>query len=851
LRCTLIAGPPGSGKTTRILELYRQDPNRAWILTPTATMAEHLANELARSGVAVRPNRILTLSRFAEPYTAAQSPSDARMVALAEAALHAIKPAVFARVARYPGFHSTLASLVSELGSGGSPSRRLAQLPDETHQALAAIARWIEQRLATDGFALRADRLQSAAQRLATQAPDETYLIDGFFEFADPELALIRALAERGTVVATLPAAHPFFESTEHLTETHRRPARTLFASPTLGMEANEIARRILLEAEHRPWREIGVVVRSRDPYVAALETAFARFGIPSRSYFVAPLATQPAIRFLSAIVNAALTNWEWDSLLPWLDLPAGPFARHAESTALDFKLRQEMPGRGLEPLAEIFPAEIALIQTQLAAARRTPAEWIERIAALLDLIPAPTTAEEFKRTQPALLSFLDALKEAASLLGTREVDLETAWREINRVLSLTPFRQRDTRRDVVHILDVFEARQWELPVVFVCGLNERLFPQYHPQDPLLDNRARTILGLPTSDEKEQNERFLFDVASTRATQKLILSYSRFNQKGEDQLRSFFLGDLRAEECDHRVTVAAPTRSAPPAFAIIDPALLTHLAERHTALSPSAIEEYLQCPHQFFSRRTLRLQGRPDRPEERLNFLVQGNIMHRALESADQPLFLFSAFETAFEQACRDAHIPQTYRREAIRLEMLRNLEIFRRTIVTLGWRTETEKQFDFKLESGLRIRGRIDRLEISPKKEAVVIDFKYSAQVAARAENVNAVQPGLYLLAAESQFGLKPFGTLYCGVKNGVNWAGWHLSHAGLAEIGEAVDLVTLREKMTTAAELADRAYQGILSGRILPLPADDSKCAWCDFRDSCRIEIAEPETQVEKAGS
>jgi hypothetical protein len=55
----------------------------------------------------------------------------------------------------------------------------------------------------------------------------------------------------------------------------------------------------------------------------------------------------------------------------------------------------------------------------------------------------------------------------------------------------------------------------------------------------------------------------------------------------------------------------------------------------------------------------------------------------------------------------------------------------------------------------------------------------------------------------------------------------------------------------MTTAAELADRAYQGILSGRILPLPADDSKCAWCDFRDTCRIEIAEPETQVGKAGS
>jgi hypothetical protein len=32
-------------------------------------MAEHLRNELARAGIPVRPNRILTLAKFIEPFT--------------------------------------------------------------------------------------------------------------------------------------------------------------------------------------------------------------------------------------------------------------------------------------------------------------------------------------------------------------------------------------------------------------------------------------------------------------------------------------------------------------------------------------------------------------------------------------------------------------------------------------------------------------------------------------------------------------------------------------------------------------------------------------------------------------
>ena len=68
-------------------------------------------------------------------------------------------------------------------------------------------------------------------------------------------------------------------------------------------------------------------------------------------------------------------------------------------------------------------------------------------------------------------------------------------------------------------------------------------------------------------------------------------------------------------------------------------------------------------------------------------------------------------------------------------------------------------------------IRGRIDRLEIGPRNQALVIDYKYSPGNKIRdrvdeSEAGNLVQGGLYLLAAERALGLDPVGMLYCGLK-------------------------------------------------------------------------------------
>jgi RecB family exonuclease len=333
----------------------------------------------------------------------------------------------------------------------------------------------------------------------------------------------------------------------------------------------------------------------------------------------------------------------------------------------------------------------------------------------------------------------------------------------------------------------------------------------------------------------------MFELATTRATEQTILSFARFNEKGEETLPSFFLPAIDAPLCQTRVRPKAlyqPATSQP--VAVQDRALIERLSQMHQTLSATSIESFLQCPFQFFAAKTLRLRPRPPAPLERLDVMVQGSILHEALaEFARSPLLGAAVFDPVFEEWRRRACIPPGYRTEAVRLQLLRHFEAF----VTdsrpwLNWSRRVEEKFSFALNPLLTITGRIDRLDISSANQALVIDYKYSTGENIRKRIEDPVQGGLYLLAAERQFGFAPAGVLYCGLRNGVTWDGWHVPLAGLESIGESTTPTRLRELMDEAARRAVDVHEAIISGRIAVQPADRDKCNWCDFRDICRVE-------------
>ncbi len=827
-------------------------------------MAEHVRHELARAGFPLRPSTVGTLAHFLERWNLPPAAPKSLLHILIEETLEQLRPARFERVREFRGLHAELAKLLEEVPE-----------PGECEDQLAALFAAVEGQVTALGFALRNRRLRAAAAKLRAgeiQAPAQV-VFDGFFTLGPAELEFIEALAERSSVMVTLlsnkqpPAAEQRLIAAgfevERLTTQHREAERVVFAAATPEREAEEIARRILEHAAGgRRFRDMGIVLRSREPYGPLIETTLARFGIPVRGYFLDPLGSHPAIAYVAGVVRALLAGFDHAAVNKLLRMPVSGVAGTPEGDRFDFALREALPGRGL-PIPGIRQAPVTLDVLQRCSAWRheklEPGEWLARLKTLGNLIPTPITSDApdreqvqaWRSTAAAAAKFGEVAEQVAGFSGTGRVRLESFWKRVEMALAVEVLASDDRRRDVVHVMDVYEARQWELPVVFVCGLLERVFPKYHGENPVLGDVARWKLGLPTSVEQQGEERSLFEMAVTRAMSQMVLSYPRFDERGEETLPSFFLNGAAAERASIR---ARPAPAWDVAAAALEPVRMGS-SKKNQRLSATSIEDFLQCPFKFFARKTLKLRERPAAPRDRLNLMVQGTILHRALaEWWRAPLLGIGVLDQVFVMECAQKRVPHTYRTEAVRLELLRHFENFLKDPqMEPGWDWRVEEEFEFELKEGLSIRGRIDRLEVDANRRALVIDYKYSGNVKSRVQDNEAgslVQGGLYLLAAERAFGLDPVGMLYCALKGEVSWEGWHAPVAGLERKGDACQPEQIRELMERAEQKAVETRDAILAGRVEARPADPKKCEWCDYRDICRVESIAEEREAGASG-
>ncbi|MGP8246826.1 MAG: PD-(D/E)XK nuclease family protein [Bryobacteraceae bacterium] len=886
----LLIGPAGSGKTTRALDSLRAALRRresgTRLLVPTATLAMHLENQLAREGLVFRPSAIQTLHGFVEASCSGLvEVTDPVLALVAAEAIRRVNRAEFAGVAGMAGFHSQLARTVTEFASAGCDAARLEQalagnrLAGEAPlaHAFTQVYREVERLLDRAGMALRARRLERAAERIAAEglAGVESVWLDGFHALPAPELRVVAALAAHADVTITLAegeagdglrtrlGAMGFAE--ERLPARRGAPARLLVRAPSVERESEEIARRILQQtAAGRPFREIGVIVRSAENYVPLLRTTLERFGIPARFYFDQPLGEHPVSRFLVGALRALKSGWDWERTLAAVRL-APRFAESNAADRWDFAVREKMPGSGLaglrelarecgaERLVPLLERMRALEEWQLFTL--SPRDWAARFAELTGLVRPlieerirPQTALEYRAQAVAMHSFEEAAGEtAAALCATadipgREPDLAAFQAAFETVMARKPLRLPDGRRNVVHVLPAFEAREWALPVVFVCGLVEKQFPRLNRPDPFFPDAARRRLGaagigVRSGEDFEREERALFDAAISRATVLATVTYPEFDERGEPNLRSLYLEDLPLAEETARPARPRPARvvRAPSGKAVAAPALLAALGQRTAKLSPTALETYLNCPFQYFARQTLRLGQRPESPEKRLDFLTQGNIVHSTLKRwYSEGGNIAALFEAEFAAVLEDKNIPLLYHTERLRNQIRDDLQVFANDG---RWRRQDfasrmEEVFEFQFDETLVLRGKIDRLDTAPDGRAYVVDYKYSNPATTRGKltDENLLQAPLYAMAARERFGVRVAGVFYLGLKKEVKYAGW--SEDGF------LDSLPMRDDWLAAARQKTlRVVNEIRSGRVEPDPADPAKCRQCDYRDACRF--------------
>ena len=926
----LLIGPPGSGKTHFVLEqieaaVREGRGDEARLVVPTVSMARHTLHTLARRCSAVAGNTVITLADFTALLTPeAREPSPALSAWLLEEVIRDSGRAEFLNLGDTAGPSAAAARTMREFWAAGCDSSQVApHAASPAQQAFADIFRRYEERLEELGYVSPWERFQLAAAAIragALGALREVYF-DGFFHLTAGERELIKAVADtiEKPVVTLLEDPRPALEgpSVRRLEKIQRptlTPTVSEAATPTHEIE--EIARAILSDLggdggddegaggkgagsangrEEASFARYGIVLRSPEVYAPIIGRVFERFGIPFRLRRSQPLSAHSSVRFAMSLPRAAEECFPAEATVEALRRPACAAGDPAELDAFDFAVRRKLPGRGLaflEQIAKPYPS----VAKRLAKLGETatwpgeslpPAEWAARIRRFHhDWLRRPEVGDAdsnaasppasydqvlaWRVAARAVTAFRAAADEAAALLSVGsegKASFSAYLRALEFVLRRTSATASDNRRNVVHVLSIFEARQWELPIVFVPGLVEGQFPRRGERDLFFNEADRERLrrnGIPlrSAEDREAEERLLFRVASTRAREKLFLSHARLDEQSRPLLRSFFLET--AKENDRalppiRLREQAPEYAVPSAAHITSPELRQWVVAKHQSFSPTSLERFLQCPFQYFAQRTLGLEEAPPAPDERLDALVEGNIVHRAMAlwSQDRATPILDILREVFELECSHNHIPTTFRTLAALYRIEEDLERFCGEAAAGGVPGATaqgyEADFQYLAErdegENLLIRGRIDRYEILGEEYAFVVDYKYSRKERIRKlvqgyDEGSSVQGPLYLLGLEKELGLRPAGMQFWGLRGDVTRRGWivegRLPDAFIHRDDIKVTENTFRGILNQGLERAVDAMDKIRDGRIEVDPRDREECnSRCNFRDLCRIQL------------
>jgi superfamily I DNA/RNA helicase/RecB family exonuclease len=421
-------------------------------------------------------------------------------------------------------------------------------------------------------------------------------------------------------------------------------------------------------------------------------------------------------------------------------------------------------------------------------------------------------------RDLDAVLALFDAAARFADRLPGADIATFTEYLAEQQLPGDT-LADRTPRRDAVELLTAHAARGREWHVVAVPGVQEGTWPDLRLRGSLLGNERLVDLlagvAEPTGATVSRvapllaEERRLFYVACSRARHTLLVSAVQ----GEDEQPSRFLDELDPQPADQalrpvhrpgralvtaelvgelRRAVCAPDGPDPSATAARREraaAQLARLAEAgvpgahpddwygasplSTAtplrpadavvpVSPSDVEKIMRCPLRWVLER----HGGSDAGALAA---VTGALVH-ALVQAEAAGAATSELDTALRSAWArlDAGAPWFSRRELTRVRgMLGAFDSWVRASRAEGLRlvaVEQPVQLDLVDEvaarrgvPGLRLRGRVDRLEVDAAGRPVVVDVKTGRTAVSARTAAEHPQLALYQLAAA----LGAFGTL------------------------------------------------------------------------------------------
>jgi DNA helicase-2/ATP-dependent DNA helicase PcrA len=371
-------------------------------------------------------------------------------------------------------------------------------------------------------------------------------------------------------------------------------------------------------------------------------------------------------------------------------------------------------------------------------------------------------------------------------------------------------------------VLTLHKAKGLEWPVVFLVTCVQGKFPSQRRSEPIEMPASLIKDRLPSGDFHLQEERRLFYVGMTRASDALYLTSAEdLGGRRKWKVSQFVLEALdlpkeagrpfRASAVEELRRHAQPPEEVRHELPPMAP-------DQELTVSHKQVDDYRTCPLKYQYIHVLRI------PLLRHHSIVYGNALHKAVEFYLKRRVAgnFTPLDDllrAFDDAWRSEGFLTREHEEQRRRAGAEALRRFYHEEEASGTRpTEVEREFGFQLGSD-RVRGRFDRIDEEPEG-AVVVDYKSSDVTETRAADRRAresLQLKIYALAQKAATGRLPARVELRFLESGVT--GRH--------VPDGTDLEEAQAAIQAAAA-------GIRARRFAPTPGYQT-CRFCAYSQIC----------------
>ncbi|MGH7203643.1 MAG: ATP-dependent helicase [Candidatus Levyibacteriota bacterium] len=540
--------------------------------------------------------------------------------------------------------------------------------------------------------------------------------------------------------------------------------------------EAEEVAKAIQadIKKNKRPYNNYAILVRAND-HAVPFQRALERMHIPYQFLGPGHLFQQNEIKDLIAYLHV-LADFD-DTASLYRIVTMSIFALQARDVASllntakrsNFTLFEAMEQVEKLSLTDDGKTKVKRITEMIKHhLEKVPHEQAGQIlyyffedSGLLGHYLDPGSAKTEKEAQN-IAKFFEKMQGFAANRTDASVFAVVDWLDLAMELGESPQAAEIdwTRNNAVNILTIHSSKGLEFPVVFVVNLVTQRFPSRDRKEqiPVPTNLIRETL--PEGEEGLQEERRLFYVAITRAKEKLFLTAARYYNEGKRERRiSPFVGETIGEAAVQALIKKPTIEPAVQQLSLLE-ILNSNIAKPEpepietqpeieiTYISYSQMQTFQMCPLHYKLRYLMNL---PSPPSPALSY---GISVHNTLRDFFQAL---GQKENVTEESMSimlqknwinegysgKLHEQQTYKQAD---EMLKQIAVdgIKHPPATLA----LELPFNFWL-AGLKVGGKIDRIDRLSDGKIEIIDYKTGRNVPTEKKVRDDLQLSLYALAA------------------------------------------------------------------------------------------------------